>query len=210
MLNTFKYYFEKYYFIETIKKYYTPLGVSQQTVNNTLVVGTSIGDIDCISPLPISAGILLIAFWGLYATFKSVSDRNRPPQVIIQLAGIFGLYRYQHYLVVVDMNDPSGGLLRQLFAGDVYRNFRSVNVNFNGILYFGLVPLPILPLIYTDIVTVRNRGPTIYTVLMTSIICPNRTQWSYLESYHNIKVHSGYGISTVVLSPYEMHPDAYD
>lgn len=78
--------------------------------------------------------------------------------------------------MVVNINDSFGGWLCQLFGGAVYRDFISVTANFNGINYFGLVPLPILPLINTEIVTLRNRGPTNDTVLMTCIVCPNRTQ----------------------------------
>lgn len=38
------------------------------------------------------------------------------------------------------------------------------------------------------------------------VIRTNRYPFSSLERFYNVKVHSGYNISTVVISPCVMHP----
>lgn len=158
-------------------------------------------DIDLMSVIAGLAGSLsiIIGIWGL----------NTEP-INIQLSTILTYYEGQHYLTVVDLNDPSGGWLRQLFRGRIYSNFMAVQVMFQGTNYYALIPLPESAFDAGELIRLRGMETTIESVLISAIPSPDRDHWDYLEWFYNIRVYSGYGLSQRLFGPYDVQEGLED
>jgi hypothetical protein len=79
-----------------------------------------------------------------------------------------------------------------------------VQVNLQGIRYYALVPLPVETIDTQDLIALRLTGPIIYLVLISIVQSPNKEHLNYLERYNNIRVYTGYGISTILIRPDEL------
>jgi tryptophan-rich sensory protein len=143
-------------------------GIKRKNIISSIV---AVGTGDIVDTLAVTTGIWLSILFGLSAKIGwDLYRKKRAAQVIVQLYGIIVLFNQLRYVVVVDLHNKTGNLLRQLLIEQIATVYIEKTINLNRYIYYALLLFPPLDVTLTDVTELTSRAPTLNTVLDTLIL----------------------------------------